>query len=87
MGAVAHIRVYRYLVIGNNTWKFQEFLTYGIGCSMTFTEFGGKNNGIETIGVQEALLLGPLIKEFPKYTLSNTHLTFKQLISKCLNLI
>ena len=22
--------------------KFQEFLTYGIGCSMTFTEFEGE---------------------------------------------
>ena len=29
-------------VIGNHTWTFQEFSTYGIGCSMTFTEFQGK---------------------------------------------
>ena len=36
--------------IGNQTWKCQEFSTYGIGCSMTFTEFEEKKNVTETIG-------------------------------------
>jgi hypothetical protein len=45
----------------NHTWKFQEFSTYGIGCSMIFTEFERKKNNVtETIGDQAASLIGPL---------------------------
>ena len=39
-------------VIGNHTWKFQEFLMHGKGCRMTFTEFEGEKNVTETIEVQ-----------------------------------